>query len=276
MVKLYSRPLVKELVTQAYNQIKHLNVENETFSYVHLLARLLDLAYPTHQLHASVLAFPLYGAQIVKKRIAALGYEIGSSNIEESSHLEYKIVVDVLRQMCHKLEKEHRFYLEWTTFPTVKWIVGFKVAERVRNDDSDFAGSDSHSFGLSSDGYVHIDNESHGYHQPHLKMEALTGFRTCGFLIDLHKGCIQLVAEGRIISPAFGIGAAMFSQEEQERQRDLILRNQLIPMFSVKDSSDNEERPLVKINFGDKPFIFTANAQPMNAITQPIPTKGML
>ena len=82
------------------------------------------MIHPTHQLQASVLAFPLFGAQILKRRVVALGYEMGTMN-DELSPVDYKYCLELVRLIQKKLELEMRAYFEFTTPTKSDWIVGF-------------------------------------------------------------------------------------------------------------------------------------------------------
>ncbi|KAI8925687.1 hypothetical protein BC831DRAFT_498185 [Entophlyctis helioformis] len=176
-------PLIKDLVSQAFEQLKHLHRDTDSFSYVHILSRMVDLMHPTHQLQATVLAYPLYGVQILKRRVSALGYDLGGAN-EESMVLDHKLA--------------HRFYFEWTTPPRTKWRVGFVTMRHIQ---------------------IYIDSEAFKYVDDLRTGPSLGGTRTWGIFVDMHAGSIHLVADGKMFQAAFGRGAPSFDAYEQDRQR---------------------------------------------------------
>jgi hypothetical protein len=93
------------------------------YSYVGALARLIDIAYPSHQLQASVLAYPLQAEGILKRRIVSLGFELANGN-EDSGPIDCKFTTKVLRQICRKLENEQRFYFEFSFTERTHFRVG--------------------------------------------------------------------------------------------------------------------------------------------------------
>jgi hypothetical protein len=100
--------------------------------------------------------------------------------------------------------------------------------------------------------------------------------KVIGFLIDLCQGSIQLVSDDVIHPIAFGMGASAFTAEEQERQRYLITKQQMMPLFSLMNSGTGilEETAIMKVNFGQSPFHFQMNATPLQQINQHVSTKG--
>ncbi|KAL2916170.1 hypothetical protein HK105_204261 [Polyrhizophydium stewartii] len=274
-VKLYSKPLVTEVVNQGLEQIRHLHKDTDTFSYVHILSRMVDMVHPTHQLQATVLAYPLYGVQILKRRVAALGYDLGNAN-EDSVLLDHKLAADILRQIHKRLEKEQRFYFEWTSPPRTKWRVGLMTGRHIHSTDHNvYPGQDAFSFGFGHDGQIFNDGESVKYLEDYSQVAALGGVKTWGLVIDLFHGSLHLVVDGKMVQAAFGKNAAHFDQYEQDRQRHLILTNQLIPMIALQDGMNLEEKPLIKLNFGEKQFVYNLNVTSVNSLMQPLSTKGI-
>ncbi|XJO77036.1 hypothetical protein BDV3_001679 [Batrachochytrium dendrobatidis] len=274
-IKLFSKPLVQDLVHQSIEQIRHISKDADSLSYIHVLARTIDLVHPTHQLQATILAFPLYGVQILKKRILSLGYSMDPAN-EDSVILDHKLALDILSQVYKKLETEHRYYFEWTTLPKTKWRIGFSTGRHVKVlNNTAYPGMDSFSFGFGNDGSIFMDGEKLRYVHDLAQSTLPIGIKTWGVMVDLHAGSINLVLNGNVAHVAFGHSASAFDSYEQERQKHLILTNQLIPTFSVQDEISIEERPFIRVNFGDKPFSFHVNALPMNNLIQPHSTKGI-
>nr|KAJ3421640.1 hypothetical protein HK105_002847 [Polyrhizophydium stewartii] len=256
-VKLYSKPLVTEVVNQGLEQIRHLHKDTDTFSYVHILSRMVDMVHPTHQLQATVLAYPLYGVQILKRRVAALGYDLGNAN-EDSVLLDHKLAADILRQIHKRLEKEQRFYFEWTSPPRTKWRVGLMTGRHIHSTDHNvYPGQDAFSFGFGHDGQIFNDGESVKYLEDYSQVAALGGVKTWGLVIDLFHGSLHLVVDGKMVQAAFGKNAAHFDQYEQDHGMNL------------------EEKPLIKLNFGEKQFVYNLNVTSVNSLMQPLSTKGI-
>lgn len=118
--KLYSRCLVKNIVEQTQTSLQESGLDQ---SYIHTLARLVDLVHPTHQLQASILANPTFGAQLLKKRILELSYDLGGGS-EESSFVDHNFATDILRQLLRRLEREVRAYFEFSVTSNSRWRVG--------------------------------------------------------------------------------------------------------------------------------------------------------
>lgn len=121
--RLMARPTVRDIVKQTQEQIISHRHNGDNFSFLHLLARLIDAVHPTHQLPAAVLAYPLYGVNIIKRRLATLGYDIGVGG-EDSGVLDAQFALDVVGQMMERLQKEHRYYFEFSTPDKTVWRVG--------------------------------------------------------------------------------------------------------------------------------------------------------
>ena len=85
-----------------------------------------------------------------------------------------------------------------------------------------------------------------------------------------------MVADGVIHPIAFGSGASIFNPEEQERQKFLITKQQIIPILSLLDTGSGavDETPIMRVNFGQSPFHFQINATALCQIHQHISTKG--
>ncbi|KAJ3113482.1 hypothetical protein HDU96_003349 [Phlyctochytrium bullatum] len=84
------------------------------------------ITHPSHQLQATVLAHPLNAPTIIKKRLTALKYDIGS-HTEEYGTIDYNFAVDIVRQLNWKMEMEHMFYFEFTYPVHTQWRVGVKL-----------------------------------------------------------------------------------------------------------------------------------------------------
>ncbi|KND01565.1 uncharacterized protein SPPG_03365 [Spizellomyces punctatus DAOM BR117] len=266
-VRLMARPTAREMVKQTQDQILTYRGQSEKYSFVQLLARLVDAVHPSHQLPAAVLAYPLYGVSVLKRRLAALGYDVGVGG-EDSSILDTRTALSYIAQINYRLQREHRFYFEFSTPDKTAWRVGLSMARRIQaSAHARYPGQDEYSFGFSSTGHIFYKDEEYPYAEIQEDPLFFMGFRTWGVLVDLYDGHINLVMDGKVQPPAFGIGAAAFDKAEQTRQRSLIWSSELVPTFALK-VNDTElqytERPQIRVNFGDRPFSYDVNAQPCN------------
>lgn len=121
--RLMSHPTIRELVRQTQSQIiSHMDT-GDSYSFVHLLARLIDAVHPSHQLPAAVLSNPTYGVSILKRRLTALGYNLGPW-LDDTSPLDAEHAMTVGAQIGARLAKEHRFYFEFSAPDKTAWRVG--------------------------------------------------------------------------------------------------------------------------------------------------------
>ncbi|KAI8899147.1 hypothetical protein BC833DRAFT_587015 [Globomyces pollinis-pini] len=277
--KLYAKALIKDIMDQSLEQLMEKDGPNRDtdYTYAQFLAKVVDVLHPTHQLQASVLAFPLYGPQILKRRILQLGYDMSGTS-EETSQLDYKFTMDVMKQMCRKVDKDMKCYYEFSVPLKANWRAGLISAIKVTNSNKlKPPGSDLYSFGFTPSGSIIVDGVEFNF------MESLSDkatdniIKTIGILIDLYAGCAHLVVEGVISPVAFGRGAMLFNKEEQNRQCYLITKHHIIPAFALMCSPNMllaQERAILTVNFGSKPFTFSVNATPLCQIHQHILTKG--
>jgi hypothetical protein len=96
-------------------------------------------------------------------------------------------------------------------------------------------------------------------------------------LIDLFQGSVNLVVDGITHPVAFGNGAEAFSIAEQGRQKILLTKQLLIPMFSLMERETElpEESSIMKINFGGSPFCYPVNCTALQSLHQQLSTKGI-
>ncbi|KAJ3300337.1 hypothetical protein HK104_001755 [Borealophlyctis nickersoniae] len=278
--RLMARPTVCELVLRTLAQLES-QVSSpvaDELSYVHLLARVIDAVHPTHQLQASVLAYPLSGVSILKRRLISLGYNVGPGG-EESTTLDAKTAVSIVKEISMRLETEHRFYFEFSAPDKTPWRVGFVSAKYMLEDDHNgYPGQDEFSVGFSHDGTVHWNGKRRSYTNKPDDSLFFMGTRTFGVLTDLYAGTIRLVIDGKLQTVAFGAGASAFKESQQEEQWNLIMTSQLIPMLALSDANASQysEKPQIRVNFGDLPFSYSVAALPCNAILQFQPSKCKL
>ncbi|RKO94582.1 hypothetical protein BDK51DRAFT_15469, partial [Blyttiomyces helicus] len=268
--RLMARPMIKNIVAQTFAQLR-LNADAAdaaALSYVQILARLVDAIHPSHQLQATVLAHPLYGPSILRRRLVALGYDVGPGG-EESNLIDGRLAVDIVKQLNKRLEKEHRFYLEFSTPDNAAWRAGFSVSNSTdQNDHTRYPGQDEFSFGFGSDGSVLYNGESYRYIDDPQDPLFFMGFRTWGLLVDLFHGSISLVVDNKTQPVAFGHGSVVFDDT-------LNLRIAHIPGAVVEAQSEYAERTQVRVNFGDRPFSYSIIAQPCDAILHQRSSKGI-
>ncbi|KAJ3321197.1 hypothetical protein HDV06_004540 [Boothiomyces sp. JEL0866] len=258
--------------------------KDSEFSYIHIIARLMDLYHPSHQLQASVLAYPLYGTQILKRRIFSLGYNLGATN-EDLAVLDFKTVSDLVKQVNTRLEAEMSVYFEFCVPFKANWRagdlllnLGLSVAGRISSRLSKgYPGNTSFSFGFDNSGELLINNSRFPYTLSLCSTPTQNYTKTIGILIDLYEGNISLVVENQTLPPAFGKGALAFDSHEQERQRFLILKQQLLPHFALLDAEAQtpQERSIIQVNFGQSPFAFTVNATPLLNAHKQVSTKNI-
>lgn len=115
---------MKSICDQTAISLKDQDPNKTDISYIQILARLFDLVHPTHQLQAAILAYPHYSAQMLKRRILSLGYDMGVSNNDETTLLDHKVTTELIRQLQRKLEKETKTYFEFIVPFKSQWRIG--------------------------------------------------------------------------------------------------------------------------------------------------------
>jgi hypothetical protein len=223
-VKTYAKPLIKDIVSQSLESLKQ--NANDEYSYIHLIARTLDLVHPTHQLQAQVLAYPLYGSQILRKRLVARAYYVAKANDDVSYIVDAKTAIDVFKQIEKRLEKELRTYFEFIVPYKSYWRVGLALGNKyVSHEYIGYPGENKISFGFDYTGKILHDGKTLEYVFVTSYVDSLTETNTLGaskilgVIVDLYKGNIHLVVDGKIQPAAFGGNALAFSPEEREFQK---------------------------------------------------------
>jgi hypothetical protein len=231
--KLAWKPLVRDVATQVYNQLKRSQINNDELSYVQTLARMIDLVHQGPKIQPSTMAFPLSAVALLQKKLISLGYAI--SIPEEAKIIGHSAAIDIIKQMIKKLEKGHRYYFEFAAPRRSTWRVGFRMREGTYYPDDQmvYAGQENDSFGISSDGYVYLNSKAFKYIDDPEDYTVFKGFRTFGVIVDLYMGSILLVVDGKIKGPAFGAGANHFDGAMQILQKEIITKQSLYPMFSL-------------------------------------------
>jgi hypothetical protein len=125
MSRLMVKPLVRDMIRQTLDQLDRQmqSPSSASYNYTHMLVRILDVAHPTHQLQASVLAYPLYGTTIVRRRLQTLGYDLATDS-EEGGSFSGNTVLHIMKQLDARFQKYHSFYFEFSTPDAVAWRVG--------------------------------------------------------------------------------------------------------------------------------------------------------
>lgn len=218
--RLFSKPLVRDIVLQIYTQLRRNADTQDQYSYVHSLARIIDLVHPSQKIQTAVMAYPINAVPTLRKRLANLGYNIGPSG-EESMYLDASMAIDYVKQINKRLDKEHRFYFEFAVQHRISWRVGFTM--RTTGYDADdqtmYPGEDYESLGIASDGSVFYNGKETRYISDPEDYAAFMGFRTWGILVDLYAGHIALVVDGKVQPPAFGTGASHYDIATQKLQK---------------------------------------------------------
>lgn len=137
------------------------NAKESEYSYVSMLARLIDLLNPTHQFQATVLAYPLFGLQLLKRRLLSLDYDLGT-NTDETFNLDNKTAVGIIKQMLKRLESDMRAYYEFSVPYKTTWTIGNNSTWQGLKGpinisllkDTGRPGEEINSFGITSDGNI--------------------------------------------------------------------------------------------------------------------------
>ena len=215
-VRLFSKPIVRDVVIETYSRLRL--AQDDRFSYVQTLARIIDLAHSGQKLQTLVMAYPNHAVPLLKKRILALGYSLGTT-AEDSMTLDLSTTLDIVKQVNKKLEKDHRFYFEFSAPHKVPWRVGFTLKGYTTQELLGYPGQDDQSFGFASDGAVHFEGKGTKYIDDPTDYSATSGMRTWGILVDMYFGNVSFVVDGKLLSPAFGAGATHFPSLVQRQQK---------------------------------------------------------
>jgi hypothetical protein len=123
-VKLSNKSLIRKMILENLKELRSIaNAKESEYSYVSMLARLIDLLNPTHQFQATVLAYPLFGLQMLKRRLLSLDYDLGT-NPDETFNLDNKTAVGIIKQMLKRLESDMRAYYEFSVPYKTTWTIG--------------------------------------------------------------------------------------------------------------------------------------------------------
>ncbi|KAI9102807.1 hypothetical protein DFS34DRAFT_576986 [Phlyctochytrium arcticum] len=262
--RLMSLPTIRDIVKKTQGQIIS-HMSNPTpISFVTHLARLLDVVHPSHHLAASVLSYPLYAAQLLKRRLVSLGYDVPGG--EEAPGMDSKMAMSIVGQVNGRLAKECRFYFEFSVPDKTSWRVGFTISPQTTHKT--FPGQTSTSFGFCSTGQIFHNGQSYPYTTLADDPLYFMGSRTWGVLVDLYDGWIALVVDGKVLPPAFGVGASAFERAEQRTQRGLIWGYEL-------SANSYLEQPQLRTNFGDHPFTYPVQALACNELLKHAPPKAL-
>jgi hypothetical protein len=285
--KLALKPLIRDVATQIFNQLKRSQINNNELSYVQTIARVIDLVHHGPKIQPSTMAFPLSAVALLRKRLISLGYTI--STPEEAKIINHPTAIDIIKQIIKKLERGHRYYFEFAVPRRSIWRVGFRMREGTYfpDDQMIYAGQENDSFGIASDGCVYLNGKVFKYIDDPEDYTLFTGLRTFGVLVDLYLGSISLVVDGKIKGPAFGAGANHFEGEMQIMQKEIITNQSLYPMLSLEGEISfnkylvNKGSQLLDTanlsmhaNFGSRLFTYYINASSFNQILQISSTKG--
>ncbi|KAJ3220373.1 hypothetical protein HDU67_000040 [Dinochytrium kinnereticum] len=253
--RLQGKSMIAAMISQSVDQIRYGAAEDVNYSYISILARILDLAHPSHQLQASVLAYPLHAPTIIKKRLVALKYDI-TPHTEEYGNIDHEFAMDIL---------------SWFL------IKGYTLSSHLRSEDfSRYPGFNEWSFGFGSDGNVFFKDMK----RPYVTIQEekfFQGIKSGGILLDLLHGTLCLVLDGKVQPPGFGAGARSFSYADQELQKNLIQSTVLIPTFSLFVPGEDQaygDKPQMRVNFGRSPFNFSMDAMSCDQSLESGASKG--
>lgn len=123
--RLLSRPLELDIIYKVYADLKSMQANGKEFMCNNIMAQVLDLAHPSHQLQNLLLTYPLSASNILKKRLLNLGYKLVIPIIhEEISTFTVDTSLYIMSQVIRKVEREMRFYFEVNASDNAEWRIG--------------------------------------------------------------------------------------------------------------------------------------------------------
>ena len=124
-IRLLSRPLELDIIYKVYKDLKLMHANDKDFMCNNIMAQVLDLAHPSHQLQNLLLTYPLSASNILKKRLLNLGYKLVVPIIqEEINTFTVDTTTYIMSQIIRRVEREMRFYFEITATENSEWRVG--------------------------------------------------------------------------------------------------------------------------------------------------------
>ncbi|ORX84101.1 hypothetical protein BCR32DRAFT_266582 [Anaeromyces robustus] len=274
-IRLLSRPLELDIIYKVYADLKQMQANGKEFMCNNIMAQVLDLAHPSHQLQNLLITYPLSASNILKKRLLALGYKLVIPIIhEEINTFTVDTSIYIMSQIIRKVEKEMKFYFEVNFSSNTNWRIGYYVHDIVKRRNQDYyPGIDEYSFGFDNEGYIYWNNIKKNYEPAfNSNIDKNCGkieYKVWGFLIDIYKGTLSLEYNNKDKKIAFGYGSTFFSEEDQKIQGEYIKSGHCIPVISLNISKINDiyyENPTIIVNFGSEPFTYNISATPLNEI----------
>jgi len=124
-VRLLSRPLELDIIYKVYAELKLMQASGKEYMCNNIMAQILDLAHPSHQLQNLLLMYPLSASNILKKRLLNLGYKLVIPIIhEEINTFTVDTTLYILSQIIRKVEREMKFYFEVNATDNSIWRIG--------------------------------------------------------------------------------------------------------------------------------------------------------
>ena len=124
-VRLLSRPLEMDIIYKIYADLKLMQANGKEYMCNNIMAQVLDLAHPSHQLQNLLLMYPLSASSILKKRLLALGYKLVIPIIhEEINTFTVDTSIYIMSQIIRKVEREMKFYFEVNATENSIWRIG--------------------------------------------------------------------------------------------------------------------------------------------------------
>jgi hypothetical protein len=139
---------------------------------------------------------------------------------QPSNSCDPKLGLMLCRQMLARVDKEMRFYFEFTVVEKMDWRVGLvsaKRGDRNMHDDTFPGKNNDGSMGFASDGSVWYGGVTKAYTRIENDSFSIGG-KTYGVLIDFARDNISFVSNGNDVGPAFGAGSMQFSDYEIKDQ----------------------------------------------------------
>lgn len=134
--RIMSKQLLRDIAGQAQDQLMNLCINTDQMqklSVIHLLARILDVVHPSHQLQSAILSSSTetQATNLLKKRISALGYSLmvkdtkATAILEENNcHPEFGLFI--VNQIVSRLNKDMKICFEFTS-NGCEWRVGKQI-----------------------------------------------------------------------------------------------------------------------------------------------------
>lgn len=285
MTRLGSKLLIRELIQQLYDQtqeaVRDQNEIRKDISFVYVIAKALDAWHSLHTTIPMILAYPLYASVIIKKKLISLGYEANFQKTDDTKNIDGNTAMDIMRQIFGRADRETKCYYEVSFSENAHFQFGYNVFNMENASDMSFdksyyrsPGDSATGFGFGVNGNIYYGGEEYPYME-NLGKTPLKD-KTFGVLVNFHTLSIHLVREGEMGPPAFGMNS-IFSPKIQAQQAYMIKTHPLVPCFALKliTLEKDKERAFIRVNFGDRKFLFNVNSASCDNHLAHLPSKAV-